>query len=465
MEYSFTQHKTKKYTYVAALIGLGFLWTGTAYIAQAYRLLGMLNGETVNLLTCGAYYVLQAAGVCIVALLFWKRFSVAGGRMLPSFATLGALFCTAISLCSFSLTVIIIFGALLNICIGMLSGCYITRLATEVPQQHRGLVFGGAYAFGSLGTWLISLPMNGKFLWHYGSFFVIAAFAFTSLLLLKWLTPPQRIEQGSKYQNADFGNNVILLAAIVLMLLSMENTLGFAFPLKSAGNSVKIEFTRVFYGVGLIIAGLVSDKNRRWGAVCCLCALAFPFAALALGSSISGETAMWMLAYLFLGFFSVYRVLVFSDISGKTGFPAWAAFGLLVGRLGEAAGTLGAGALTGTPLIVISSVVFVLVIALFFLLYQQLYSQVICPEGTEARKLDEYVHRFGLSAREGDIFSLIIEGMSNAEIANVLYITESTVKFHVGNIFKKTGFSKRLGLIADYKLGLGRNNSIKRKSM
>ena len=34
-----------KYLYFTALIGLGFLWTGSAYIVQAYRLLGFLDGE------------------------------------------------------------------------------------------------------------------------------------------------------------------------------------------------------------------------------------------------------------------------------------------------------------------------------------------------------------------------------------------------------------------------------------
>lgn len=55
--------------------------------------------------------------------------------------------------------------------------------------------------------------------------------------------------------------------------------------------------------------------------------------------------------------------------------------------------------------------------------------------------------------REREIFALIMRGMSNAEIAGALYITESTVKFHVGNIFKKTGLASRSELIADYKLG------------
>lgn len=441
-----------KYLYFAALIGLGFLWTGTAYITQAYRMLGMLDGGTVNLLVCGAYYICQAAGIGAVGLLFAKRSSFTGGRLFPFLTTMIALICTSVSLFTQSLAVIITAGTLLNISIGVLSGCYLTRLATDIPQQHRGLVFGGAYAFGSICTWLISLPMEKKFLWNSSSFYAIAALAALSLLLLRRLTLPPAAEK-SEYFRTGFNKKTIWLAAAVLLLLSMENTLGFSFPLKGAMDSVYIEFTRAFYGVGLIIAGVVSDKNRRWGAICCLAALAFPFAALALGSSAVGETAMWMLAYLFLGFWSAHRILVFSDISSKLGMPALAVFGLLVGRVGEAVGTVGTSVFAGAPLIVLSGVVYMLVIALFFLLYQKLYVSITSPEAAEKRRLAEYVNRFGLSAREQDIFSFIIQGMSNSEIANALYITESTVKFHAGNIFKKTGLGSRLELIADYKLG------------
>ncbi len=254
--------------------------------------------------------------------------------------------------------------------------------------------------------------------------------------------------EGSGYIHAGLNTKGIWLAAAVLFLLSMENTLGFAFPLRGAANSVYIEFTRIFYG-----AGLISDRNRRWGAICCLAALAFPFAALALGSNVTGETVMWILAYLFLGFWSVYRILVFSDISGNSGVPAFAVLGLLAGRLGEAAGTLGTGIFSGTPLIIISGAVFVLVIGLFFLLYQRLYNTIISPEEAEKRRQMEYMNHFSLSARGQEVFNLIIQGMSNTEIASALYITESTVKFHVRNIFKKTGLESRLALIADYKLG------------
>jgi DNA-binding CsgD family transcriptional regulator len=102
---------------------------------------------------------------------------------------------------------------------------------------------------------------------------------------------------------------------------------------------------------------------------------------------------------------------------------------------------------------VAAAVVFAFVILLFLPLYHKLYASVACPEEIEQIRFTEYVNRSGLSTREQEIFALVIQGMSNAEIAGALYITESTVKFHMGRIFKKTGFTNRSGLIADYKLG------------
>lgn len=443
----------KKYIFLILLIGIGFLWTGTAYIAQAYRLLSMLDGDTVNLITCGAYYVFQAVGIGAVALLFFKCPVFAGGKALPLSITVFTVIFTAISLYSSSLTVIIIFGALLNFTVGTLSGCYLTRLGTDIPQQRRGLVFGCAYALGSVGTWLISLPMNGRFLWYSRSFYAIAALAALTLPLIFRLSPLTIQGTIDTHPHESLGKKFILLASTVLFLLSMGNTLGFAFPLKAAADSVYIEFTRIFYGIGLVVAGLVSDKNRRYGAICCLAAFAFPFGALALGSHMAGETIMWMLAYLFLGFLSVHRILVFSDVSDKVNMPALAVFGLLFGRLGEAAGTLGTWLFVGTPLIVITGVVFVLVTVLFFVLYQKLYTTVANPDELERKRFAGYAAHFGFSAREQEIFALIILGMTNAEIAGTLYITESTVKFHIGNIFKKSGFTRRSELINDYMLG------------
>ncbi len=58
------------------------------------------------------------------------------------------------------------------------------------------------------------------------------------------------------------------------------------------------------------------------------------------------------------------------------------------------------------------------------------------------------VSRYGLTAREAEVFHEMVLGRSNMEICSNLYIEESTVKSHVNRILKKTGASNRAELIA-----------------
>ena len=53
---------------------------------------------------------------------------------------------------------------------------------------------------------------------------------------------------------------------------------------------------------------------------------------------------------------------------------------------------------------------------------------------------------FGLTPRELDVVTSIVEGCSNRDIARQYKLSEETVKRHLSNIFDKTGVSTRLEL-------------------
>ncbi|MEL0320223.1 MAG: response regulator transcription factor, partial [Aquiluna sp.] len=52
-----------------------------------------------------------------------------------------------------------------------------------------------------------------------------------------------------------------------------------------------------------------------------------------------------------------------------------------------------------------------------------------------------------LSDRELDVIRQLAKGLGNKEIAKELFISESTVKFHVHNISKKFGCSNRTQVV------------------
>jgi DNA-binding CsgD family transcriptional regulator len=62
---------------------------------------------------------------------------------------------------------------------------------------------------------------------------------------------------------------------------------------------------------------------------------------------------------------------------------------------------------------------------------------------------------FGLSSREREVLGLIVDGRTNREIGEHLFISQKTVGVHVGNILAKLGVSGRVeAATAALRLGL-----------
>lgn len=61
----------------------------------------------------------------------------------------------------------------------------------------------------------------------------------------------------------------------------------------------------------------------------------------------------------------------------------------------------------------------------------------------DSAKRSRFAELYGLTRREEEIAYYIAQGKSNGEIASLVNLSESTIRFHVANILKKTGLSNR----------------------
>ena len=435
----------RPYWAAALWIFVLFSLTSGVWLSWEYHLLDLIDPRTSDLMTMGLGYLCQALGLLFSAHLLKKNEQ----RRHLFLQTLGLFLIASIpSLLGAPALAVLLFGFVMNFLCGQLAAHYLYEAAHSSPQTRRGLVFGAGYALSTVFIYVLSLPASGTFLHRRPVLIVYFLLALSALPLgLPLLSVPVPSREGLHRNRKD----LLVPAALCVFLLSLVKNMGFSFPSGDIGR-VSIELSRLFYAAGLLLAGLVSDRSRKTGAILTVAALAIPFVQWSLSQEPVPALLLWGLNYLFYGFFSVFRVLLFMDLAEEQDCWHLAPLGLFAGRLGDAAGTFLCILLADARpvLIVLTLCLFAASVFLFFRLFQMLYMPEAVREKSEQEVFEGFAMQHDLSAREKDVLRLLLLERTNTEIAQALFVSESTIKYHVHNLLQKTGARTRQDLVRRY---------------
>ena len=180
----------------------------------------------------------------------------------------------------------------------------------------------------------------------------------------------------------------------------------------------------------------------------------FFFLVLSLPIFLSGPGQMdlshgYLASSLYVTICQAYSTGVFVRNRGRLppyygGLPTFNVILLLLGFTSLGNDFFHFGRLLGGPDFPLSPVFFLLINGFIIAICA---GELLSPKGKLKNQAGRGNPDLGLTGREEDILPLLIEGLTNEEIAARLFISPHTVKNHVTNIFRKAGVGNRFELL------------------
>ena len=437
---------------LAAIYSCGTL----LYYSQTFLLFRFYDNEIIKATLSGWNYLAQAAGIILFVFLFKLSHGISGKKKFQIITSLLLPPIMSVSVFTHSGSVLIVVMILLNMIVGMLTAFAFSLIASYITEKRFTLCFAGAYSFGGIFTCIIC-RLNEKIM---VSFFVIILscvfVGIISALILSYKDIDFSFavsNTGSPFLSAkkiDIGllHLIIVLMAVITALGANDQAL------VESGSKISLIYTRFFYAGGLMLAAIIFDKSHTIGGICALASVLYPIMIIILYKEMPIHYIPVALTDTFLGFYAVFRAGIFMSLASGKGKFYIAPLGLCISRIVEGMVSVSLVGF-GTNRLVCFIIAGVLFVPLIMLFCYMLTKNTRQPETTmvvyenNTSGLEEisslsFAEIYHLTRREEEISSFLAANKTNGEIADILFVSESTVRFHVSNILKKTGLSSRI---------------------
>ena len=436
---------------LAAIYSCGTL----LYYSQTFLLFKFYDNEIVKAMLSGWNYLAQAAGIILFVLLFKFFHGISGKRKFQVLTSLFLPLIMSVSVFTHSGAILILMMILLNLIVGVLTAFAFSLIASYIAERRIALCFAGSYSIGGIITCIVC-RLNEKIM---VSFYVIILSCVFVGIISALILLYKDIDLSLAVSNAESsfsGTNKfdIWVLYLIIALMAMIFALGANDPaLVESGSKISLIYTRFFYAGGLMLAAVIFDKNHTIGGICALTSILYPIMIIILYKEMPIHYIPVALTDTFLGFYAVFRAGIFMSLaSGKRKFYI-APLGLCISRIIEGIVSVFL-VLFGTDRLVCFIIAGVLFVPLIMLFCYMLTKYTRQPETTmvvyenNTSGLEEisslsFAEIYHLTRREEEISSFLAANKTNGEIADLLFVSESTVRFHVSNILKKTGLKNR----------------------
>lgn len=421
-----------KYIFILAI---GFFWCSSLYLTQEQHLANFASVNFVNVVELLFGSISMALGILVFSLLHRKNRNVKNIYvvfMLLALISMIAFFATGNKhIMGACLCLSCFFGTA-----GFGAGYHFSLLANNVEKEYRGRVFAIGYGLGSVGTYLLILLPES----FYASVESLVLYIPMLLLNLYFVVRATKLNSVKEEKITTSFRNYFIRISIIVLAMSLLSALSTDVI---AINTIEVAggygATRLYYCLGLLVAGFLADKKKNLFEILTIASFVVSLLGIILLKEGYSISLIAGLSYSFVAFFVLFRTVTFVNLSdSKKNLGMFAAFGLMYSRIMEGLMVLFEDQLIEhyTLLVVVITILLSLVIVLYFLLYFQNNKM------SENDAVKNIAVKYRLGSQEEKVLYLLVQGMSNQDIADELFVSVNTVRNHIANIYKKTGMKK-----------------------